>query len=127
MAGLYLSRPCMSVKNVYEGLEIRMCGTLSKENIKILDYVIFLKNMTGWWWQADRCKNRPLTESWRCRLLPLIVLPLSHCPTGPDSWCKFNAENANKTNTHKPRPGLPNDVIYKIRPIYLALAKKLNC
>ena len=76
MAGLYLSRPCMSVKNVYEGLEIRMCGTLSKENIKILDYVIFLKNMTGWWWQADRCKNRPLTESWRCRLLPLIVLPV---------------------------------------------------
>ena len=117
----------MSVKNVYEGLEIRMCGTLSKENIKILDYVIFLKNMTGWWWQADRCKNRPLTESWRCRLLPLIVLPLSHCPTGPDSWCKFNAENANKTNTHKPRPGLPNDVIYKIRPIYLALVKKVNC
>ena len=36
---------------------------------------------------------------------------LAHCPAGPDSWCKFNADKANKTNTYKPGPGLPNDVI----------------
>ena len=35
----------------------------------------------------------------------------AHCPAGPDSWCKFNAGKVNKTNTYKPGPGLPNDVI----------------
>ena len=35
----------------------------------------------------------------------------AHCPTGPGSWCKLNADKANKTNTCKPGPGLPNDAI----------------
>ena len=46
-----------------------------------------------------------------------------HCPTGPDSWCKLNADKANKTSTYKPGPGLPVNIIYKIKPIYEALSK----
>ena len=43
-----------------------------------------------------------------------------HCPIGPNSWCKYNADRANNTQTYKPGPGLPRD-IYKIRPIFLEL------
>ena len=48
----------------------------------------------------------------------------AHCRTGPDSWCKFNSDKANKTNTYKPGQRLPNDVKYKIRPTYLELSKE---
>ena len=47
-----------------------------------------------------------------------------HCPTGSSSWCRFNADKANNTKLYKPRPGLPMDVILKIRPIYQDLSKK---
>ena len=50
----------------------------------------------------------------------------THCPTSPDSWCKFNADKANKTNTYKPGPGLSNGIIYKIRPTYLELSKEIE-
>ena len=44
-----------------------------------------------------------------------------HCPIGPNSWCKYNADRANNTQTYKPGPGLPRDIICKIRPIFLEL------
>ena len=46
-----------------------------------------------------------------------------HCPIGPNSWCKYNANRANNTQTYKLAPGLPRDIIYKIRPIFLELSK----
>ena len=39
-----------------------------------------------------------------------------HSPTGSDSWCKYNVDRANNTQTCKPGSGLPKEVIYKIRP-----------
>ena len=50
-------------------------------------------------------------------------LHFPHCPTGPDSWCKYTAEQANNTNTYKLGPGLPLDIVYKIQPIYQALSQ----
>ena len=46
-----------------------------------------------------------------------------HCPIGPNSWCKYNADRANNTQTYKSGPSLPRDIIYKIRPIFLELSK----
>ena len=36
--------------------------------------------------------------------------------TGSDSWCKYNADRANNTQTCKPGPGHQKDIINKIRP-----------
>ncbi|MBX9702962.1 MAG: hypothetical protein K2X39_02290, partial [Silvanigrellaceae bacterium] len=47
-----------------------------------------------------------------------------HCPTGITSWCKFNKDKANSTNTYKPGPGLPLDVVYKIRHVFEELTKE---
>ena len=46
-----------------------------------------------------------------------------HCPEGPDSWCKANADKVNGTNLYKPGPGLPLEIVHKVRPIYQALSK----
>ncbi|XP_065675570.1 uncharacterized protein LOC136091785 [Hydra vulgaris] len=50
-------------------------------------------------------------------------LHFPHCPTGSDSWCKYNADKINKTTTYKPGPGLPMDVIMKVRYIFEELSK----
>ena len=41
-----------------------------------------------------------------------------HYPTGSNSWCKYNLDIANDTKLHKPGPGLPLNIVYKIRPIF---------
>ena len=46
-----------------------------------------------------------------------------HCPIGPNNWCKYNADRANNTQTYKPGPGLPRDIICKTRPIFLEWSK----
>ena len=46
-----------------------------------------------------------------------------HCPTGLDSWCKYNPDIADNTQISKPGQCLPKDIIYKIRPIFLELSK----
>ena len=46
-----------------------------------------------------------------------------HCPIVPNSWCKYSADRANKTETYKPGQSLPRDIIYKIIPIFLGLSK----
>ena len=48
---------------------------------------------------------------------------LPHCPTGSNSWCKYNLDSANGTKLYKPRPGLPLNIVYKIRPIFEELSK----
>ena len=45
-----------------------------------------------------------------------------HCPTGKDSWCKYNSDIANNTKTYKPGPGLPLDIVMKLKPIYMELS-----
>ena len=45
-----------------------------------------------------------------------------HCPTGKDSWCKYNKDRANGTNTYKPGPGLPLNIIMKVKPIFQELS-----
>ena len=47
-----------------------------------------------------------------------------HCPTGASSWCKFNSDKVNSTNTYKPGPGLPLDIVYKIKPVFEDLTKE---
>ena len=37
-----------------------------------------------------------------------------HSPTRSDRLCKHNADRVNKTQTCKPGPDLPKDIIYKI-------------
>ena len=46
-----------------------------------------------------------------------------HCPIGPNSWFKYDADTVNNTKSYKPGARLPRDVIYKIRPIFLELSK----
>ena len=46
----------------------------------------------------------------------------SHCPEGNDSWCAFKRDKVNGTATYKPGPGLPVDIVTKIKPIYNELS-----
>ena len=48
-----------------------------------------------------------------------------HCPTGPDSWCKYNKDRADGTSTYEPGPGLPISIIsvvLKLKPIFEELS-----
>ena len=45
-----------------------------------------------------------------------------HCPEGPGSWCRRNKDLANKTKFYKPGPGLPDDIIRDLKPIYVRLS-----
>ena len=44
------------------------------------------------------------------------------CPDGPDSWCRFKQDKANNTKLYKFRPGLPDNIIALIKPIYNRLS-----
>ena len=46
----------------------------------------------------------------------------SHCPEGKDTWCTFHQDRANGTSTFKPGPGLPLDVVMKLKPIFAELS-----
>jgi len=51
------------------------------------------------------------------------AMPLhDHCPTGSNSWCKFQKDKANGTNTFKHGSGLPLNVIAKVKPEYVRLS-----
>ena len=43
-----------------------------------------------------------------------------HCPTGPTN--KYNRDIATNTTTYKPGPGLPMDIVMKLRPMYIELS-----
>ena len=45
-----------------------------------------------------------------------------HCPTGSDSWCKYNKDRADGTSTYKPDPGLPISIVLKLKPIFEELS-----
>ena len=45
-----------------------------------------------------------------------------YCPDGPNSWCQFKKDKANNTNNYKPGPGLPDNVIAKVKPVYNRLS-----
>ena len=46
-----------------------------------------------------------------------------HCPEGPESWCGFQRDKVNRTNTFKHGTGLPLDVREEIKPIYKRLSE----
>ena len=46
----------------------------------------------------------------------------SHCSEGKDSWCRFHQDKANGTSTYKPGPGLPLDIVMKLKPIFSELS-----
>ena len=48
----------------------------------------------------------------------------AYCPTGKDSWCRFQQDRANGTKTYKPGRGLPLSVIEKVKPIFAALSSE---
>ena len=41
----------------------------------------------------------------------------SYCPPGTSSWCKFKKDQADITSNYKPGPGLPLDIVAKLKPI----------
>jgi len=41
----------------------------------------------------------------------------------PDSWCKYNLDKAKGKNSYKAGPGIPKDVLLKVRPIYKSLCR----
>lgn len=45
------------------------------------------------------------------------------CPSGAESWCQFKRDVTNGTNLYKPGPGLGDNVIAFVKPIYLDLVK----
>lgn len=46
----------------------------------------------------------------------------SHCPDGSESWCRYKQDKANNTSFYKPGPGLPDNIIALIKPIYTRLS-----
>ena len=46
-----------------------------------------------------------------------------NCPDGSESWCGHKKDIANKTKLFKPGPGLPDDVIAAVKPIYARLSE----
>jgi RNase P subunit RPR2 len=50
----------------------------------------------------------------------------NHCPDGADSWCSFKRDKANGTKLHKTGPGLPDNIIALIKPIYARLKIRTN-
>ena len=45
------------------------------------------------------------------------------CPDGADSWCRFKQDKAKGTSLYKPGPGLPDNIIELVKPIYEKLSK----
>lgn len=45
-----------------------------------------------------------------------------YCPNGPESWCRYKQDKANNTDLYTPGPGLPDDIIKLIKPIYARLS-----
>ena len=45
-----------------------------------------------------------------------------HCPTGSASWCRYQQDKANQTKLYKHGPGLPLEVIAKLKPEYVRLS-----
>lgn len=52
----------------------------------------------------------------------------AYCPPGADSWCYYQQDKANGTNSYKPGPGFPLTVIVKVKLIFeeLSSEKLLN-
>lgn len=46
----------------------------------------------------------------------------NHCPDGPESWCRYKQDKANNTKLYKPGPGIPDNIIALIKPIYNRLS-----
>ena len=46
-----------------------------------------------------------------------------HCIKGPESWCQYQRDVANKTNLYCPGSGLSDDVIKHVKTTYLDLIK----
>ena len=49
-------------------------------------------------------------------------LNYSHCPVGPNSWCKYDKYRVNGTTIYKPGPGLPISIALKFSPIFEELS-----
>ena len=45
-----------------------------------------------------------------------------HCPAGSTSWCKYQTDKANRTKLYKHGPGLPVELIAKLKPEYARLS-----
>lgn len=47
---------------------------------------------------------------------------LTHCPQGPDNLCRYKQDKANNTSLYKPGPGLSDNIIKLVKPIYARLS-----
>ena len=48
----------------------------------------------------------------------------AYCPPGESSWCKYQRDKSTGTSTYKPGPGLPQEVILHVKPIFAELSKE---
>ena len=46
-----------------------------------------------------------------------------HCPTGSTSWCRYQQDKANRTSLYEHGPGLPVQIIGKLKPEYVRLSE----
>ena len=44
------------------------------------------------------------------------------CPSTKDSWCKYQVDKLNGTNTYEEKPGLPSVIRDTIRPVCVSLS-----
>ena len=48
-----------------------------------------------------------------------------HCPMGSASWCRYQQDKANQIKLYKHGPGLPLEVIAKLKPEYVRLSNDI--
>ena len=47
----------------------------------------------------------------------------THCPTGENSWCRYQSDKVTGLKTYKPGPGLAIEVMKHVKPIFNDLSK----
>nr|XP_047137499.1 uncharacterized protein LOC124814004 [Hydra vulgaris] len=142
------SKSHLSIKDIYPNMEVKKLECVGhyqkrvgtrlrklKKNVKGLGgrgrltnaVIDRLQNFFG---VAIRSNTNDLNKMKQAVLASLFHVASSkennyhiYCPTGGDSWCKFNIDKAKSTSIYKPGPGIPADIIHKIKPIYADLSK----
>jgi len=122
------------VGHVQKRIGTRLCNLKRKEKglrgrVKLTDATI--DRLQNYYGIAIRQNKKNLVEMKKSVLASLFHvastkdnnLHYPNCPEGPDSWCRYNRDRAQNTTSYKPGPGLPMEIIMKLRPIY----EELSC
>ena len=145
------SKSFNTVKNTYAGMKVkklecvghvqkrvvgcRLQNVKKKEkglggNGKLTDRLIVKHQNCGIAIRSNKNNLKAMQAATRTTLFHVASskennLHYPHCPTGPDSWCKYNKDRADGTSTYEPGPGLPISIIsvvLKLKPIFEELS-----